>query len=198
MNTLIIFIKNPIKGKVKTRLANTVGDDKALAIYSQLLERTRKITQNIDCKKYLFYSDFVDEQDDWDNSTFIKCLQKGVDLGERMLNAFKLVFEQNNNSKAIIIGSDCAALTDKIVEKGFLALQEKDFVIGPSNDGGYYLLGMNFLFETLFNNKVWSTESVLEDTENDIKMAGHTFEKLEALTDIDLEEDLIELEHLNS
>ena len=112
---LIIFIKNAEKGKVKTRLASTLGDDMALKIYYALLHHTRKVVQALPVNRLLFYSRFIHEGDDWPASDFQKHLQEGNDLGERMVNAFALAFQ--HYQKVIIIGSDCASLTPAIVEE---------------------------------------------------------------------------------
>ncbi|MEN9612710.1 MAG: hypothetical protein RLZZ628_3524, partial [Bacteroidota bacterium] len=94
-NALIIFIKNPQLGRVKTRLARTVGDEKALSIYQQLLSMTRAIVLplNRGVALHLFYDDFINHSDEFDNQCFIKHVQTGKDLGERMQNAFETVFE---------------------------------------------------------------------------------------------------------
>ena len=85
---LIIFIKNPELGKVKTRLAKTMGEKKALEIYKSLLSHTHAITKNVNTDKAVFYSDYVDHSDQWEDSIYLKKVQKGSNLGERMLNAF--------------------------------------------------------------------------------------------------------------
>ena len=86
---LIIFIKNPKKGKVKTRLAATIGEDRALEIYHILLDHTREITKILPQEKLLYYSDSIDEKDNWDSTVYIKKKQKGRDLGKRMKSAFQ-------------------------------------------------------------------------------------------------------------
>ena len=110
---LIIFIKNPEKGKVKTRLANTVGVDKALAIYKALLNHTRKIAENLPVSRFLFYSQYINHEDNWQPEQFNKFLQIEADLGAKMEDAFQKVFQEND--RVIIIGSDCASLTTNIV-----------------------------------------------------------------------------------
>lgn len=184
---LLIFIKNPEKGKVKTRLARTVGKDKALQIYLALLGHTRNIALSLEVERYLFYSNFVDKQDAWSNEGFQKEVQQGQGLGERMTNAFKMVFE--NHSKVVIIGSDCASLNSEIVKKAFEKLDNFPFVIGPAIDGGYYLLGMNTFQATVFENIEWSTEAVFPETIKKIEDLEQTYYLLPELSDIDFEED---------
>ncbi len=187
MPALIIFIKNPVKGKVKTRLAATVGDDKALDIYKILLQHTRRIAMEVDVVRLLFYSDAVVLQDDWPVSHFHKHTQKGNNLGERMAHAFATAFERHK--KAIIIGSDCAALTSAILEGAFAKLDSHDFVIGPATDGGYYLLGMRRWVPTLFEHIEWSTSTVFTETLKKISNMGGTYALLPTLSDVDNEAD---------
>ncbi|MEN0005846.1 MAG: TIGR04282 family arsenosugar biosynthesis glycosyltransferase [Bacteroidota bacterium] len=184
---LIIFVKNPEKGKVKTRLASTVGDERALKIYLALLAHTRNIALAISAKRYLFYSAYVDQQDDWPNGDFQKTLQHNGDLGARMEAAFADCLAENK--KVVIIGSDCASLTATIVQEAFSQLDKYDLVIGPALDGGYYLLGMKTPHPFLFQSMVWSTESVFQETINRITAASLTYATLPTLSDIDYEED---------
>lgn len=188
MNTLIIFIKNPELGKVKTRIAATAGEERAFQIYLELLRHTREVTLSVDAQRLLFYSDFVDETDHWSSTDFQKLVQQGMDLGERMRQSFEVAFSQGA-SKAVIIGSDCAVLTGGIVEAAFRNLDDYPFVIGPSTDGGYYLLGMNAYFPSVFENIEWSTETVLSDSLKKIVELGKNYFLLPELTDIDHEED---------
>lgn len=138
---LIIFIKNAVPGKTKTRLAQSIGDDNALAVYRILLEHTHRITSGLTCATFVFYSDAIMPQDCWQQSGCRQCLQQGNDLGERMRNAFQSVFEQQYQ-KVVIIGSDCYELTSEILQQAFIKLNTTDVVIGPAKDGGYYLLGI--------------------------------------------------------
>jgi len=187
---LIIFIKNPVLGKVKTRLAATIGSEKALAVYQQLLTRTEAITKNLPCEKVVYYSDFIAEDDSWSSLVYQKQLQSGSDLGDRMFNAFKDGFAAGFNS-ICIIGSDCFELTSDIILRAFEKLQQNEVLIGPATDGGYYLLGLTELLPFLFQDKSWSTENVLEQTLQDIKEKGLSVALLPALTDVDEEKDLV-------
>ena len=184
---LIIFIKNPELGKVKTRLAKTVGDEKALAIYKALLEHTRKIAVALSVDRLLFYSQSINKKDDWSKEDFKKALQVKGDLGKKMKSAFKKAFKKHN--KVVIIGSDCASLSPAIVEAAFNQLEEQAFVIGPAMDGGYYLLGMNTFQPSVFEDIEWSTPSVFEKTIERIKELKVAYTVLPTLSDIDYEED---------
>lgn len=188
-NALIIFIKNPVLGKVKTRLAATVGDVTALVVYKELLDHTKKITLLIDADKFLFYDDFLQREDEWSTDRFIKHLQKGNDLGERMYNAFEYTF-LNKYQKVIIIGSDCVDLSASAIEDAYLHLDESNVVIGPAKDGGYYLLGMKELHQSLFKNILWGTSEVLKQTLAICRSQHLNYSLLPTLTDIDVENDL--------
>lgn len=191
---LIIFVRNPVLGKVKTRLARTIGDAKALNIYIELLSHTISITSYILCDKFVYYSDFIDVSDGWDNRIFEKRLQEGHDLGLRMKHAFNELLHSGYD-QVLIIGSDCYQLTPSIIECGFAKLQDADAVMGPSEDGGYYLLGLKNMHEKIFENKSWSTENVSSDTINDLKTAGLSYSLLIPLKDIDVEADLQWMKH---
>ncbi len=165
---LIIFTRNPELGKVKTRLAATIGDEKALKVYKLLIAHTIKITQNITADKYVFYSNNIQVNDAWDNTIFRKKLQKGDDLGMRMKNAFQELFSMGYE-KVLIVGTDIYELTQQDIEEAFTQLKDNKFVIGPAEDGGYYLLGMKEINLPVFENKNWGTQTVLQDTLNDLQ-----------------------------
>lgn len=186
-NTLLIFIKNLEKGKVKTRLASTLGDEKALAIYKALLDHTRKIAQSLEVNRLLFYSNYIIGNDEWPAENFDKQVQEGSGLGDKMSHAFEYAFQKHG--KVIIIGSDCASLTSEIVDEAFQLLNTHPFVIGPAIDGGYYLLGMNYYAPEVFKNIEWSTSSVFQKTIEIIKSLDKTYALLPKLSDIDFEED---------
>lgn len=186
---LIIFVKNLVLGKVKTRLAKDIGAENALIIYQYLLGYTRDITRNLSCAKHLYYSNFIPEADDWSDIVYQKKLQSGTDLGQRMMTAFQQGFEADYDS-ILIIGSDNYELTQPIIEQGFRELERYDFVIGPAKDGGYYLLGMKVLHPSIFENKSWSTDSVLKDTLQSIQKLKSSVYLLPVLNDVDTIADL--------
>ena len=186
-NLLLVFTRNPALGKVKTRLAKTVGDKTALEVYTFLLERTRDIAAKVTADKAVYYSVKIRENDFWDATIFQKYLQVGEDLGIRMLHAFKNGFE-TGYEKVLIIGSDLYDLTAETIENAFIALENNEVVIGPAEDGGYYLLGMNSLEEKVFKNKDWGTETVRKDTLEDLK--DKKVFLLGELNDVDVFEDI--------
>lgn len=145
------------------------------------------MTLSVPTTRFLFYSNEINHQDDWSTDDFNKEVQANGDLGDRIKAAFKKAFETND--QVIIIGSDCASLTTEIVNQGFKALKDHDYVLGPAMDGGYYLLGMKKYTPELFKDMPWSTEKVAEITKDRIKEKGKSCFLLPELSDIDFEED---------
>ncbi|WP_339919894.1 TIGR04282 family arsenosugar biosynthesis glycosyltransferase [uncultured Flavobacterium sp.] len=186
-DALLIFTRNPELGKVKTRLAKTIGNEKALTVYKDLLLHTRNETQAIDCDKFVFYDSEIVENDIWSGTSYQKKLQSNGDLGQRMHDAFKTLFEMGY-SNCIIVGSDLFDLKAIIIETAFKKLLNHEVVIGPAEDGGYYLLGLKKDDHAIFQNKDWGTASVFKATMRDLenKKVG----LLDTLNDIDTFEDL--------
>lgn len=191
---LLIFTRNPELGKVKSRLAATVGDKIALDIYNFLLDHTRQISMKLDVTRHLYYSEEIQPQDAWDNSFFDKRLQQGDDLGERMRHAFRNGLDEGFE-KVIIIGSDIYDLDATDIENAFTALDHSDVVIGPAADGGYYLLGMRVLIPELFENKEWGSATVLKDTLSQLK--GRRTKLLTVKNDVDTFEDIKDVHAFN-
>lgn len=189
-NLLLIFTRNPELGKCKTRLAATVGDKTAMAIYIFLLEHTVTVTKDLKVLKEVYYSEAIREGDLWDPQIYQKELQQGIDLGERMANAFKAGFKAGYKRIAII-GSDLYDLSTEDLANAFKNLHTNDFVLGPASDGGYYLLGMTHFVPAIFKNKVWGTSTVLKDTLTDLK--NKNVYLLETKNDVDVLEDIVDV-----
>jgi uncharacterized protein len=200
-DAIIVFVKNPILGKVKTRLAQDIGEAAALNIYLFLLRHTadtlRQIGTNV--HKFIFFSDFIPESVDFfDKNLFYFRQQRGGTLGERMYNAFEDIFALNYKN-VVIIGSDCYDLRPKHILHAFDILRPSiisdenkhnykknvNFALGAATDGGYYLLGMRQLFRPIFFDKQWSTHTVLADTLADIARANLHADFIDTLNDID-------------
>jgi rSAM/selenodomain-associated transferase 1 len=186
---LLIFVKHPIPGQVKTRLAATMGNEGAVAIYQQLLAYSCEISKEITADKAVFYGNQIPETDLWKKAGYQRFLQEGEDLGARMLQAFVWGFDQGYE-RILIMGSDCPHLDAAHLEQAFLQLQTHDAVLGPAKDGGYYALGLRKLFPDLFLQKEWSTQSVFTSTLNDLMRSEKSFYLLPTLSDVDHEEDL--------
>lgn len=190
-NLLLIFTRNPEMGKCKTRLAKTIGDEAALNIYKFLLQHTVDITKNLNFERQVWYTEKVWKDDVWDNTIYNKKLQQGTDLGERMAHAFLEGFEKGYE-KIVIVGSDMFDLDQHTIESAFLALNDSDFVVGPAQDGGYYLLGMKKWIPDLFKDKDWGKNTVLRDTMTDLK--NEKIHLLNTRNDIDVYEDIEHIE----
>ena len=142
--------------------------------------------EKINAQCYLYYSDQI-ELDAWSETTFIKKVQSGIDLGDRMSNAFHEVLQIH--SKAIIIGSDCPYITSLLLNQAFNLLTTKDIIIGPAVDGGYYLLGMKSNIDSVFKSMPWSESSLYEKTIEKLNQLNFTHSSLIQLEDIDTEEE---------
>lgn len=182
---LVIFAKNPQKGKVKTRLANDIGKTEALNWYVRLLKRTEGTVQGLTAEKTVFWSNAIPMHPPaFYRDEFDSAVQTGEGLGERMSNALKGHFRKGYNSM-LIIGTDCWDLRPKHIEAAYNALKTNDVVIGPAKDGGYYLLGINSFNESLFEDIAWSTGEVTKQTIEKCEKQGLSYQLLEALSDVD-------------
>ena len=186
-NLLIIFTRNPVLGKVKTRLAKTVGDKTALDIYTFLLKKTKEITLDSPCDKVVYYSEKIIKNDIWNCNSFRKEVQFGEDLGAKMKNSFYDAFE-NNYRKVVLIGSDIYDLESYHINEAFKKLETNDVVMGPALDCGYYLIGLKKMHPKIFDNKKWGSSTVRKDTLKNLeKVDVHL---LPILNDVDVIEDI--------
>ena len=189
-SALIIFQKKPEPGNVKTRLANTIGNKKAAEVYRYLLDHTHRQAVLLGVPVFVFFE--KEEQLEYLlNHNYYSALQAKGNLGDKMKAAFWEVFQQGYK-KAVIIGTDCLELEAEILNEAFHALESHEVVLGPALDGGYYLLGMKKLYPQLFENKNWSTSTVLADTMADIDRLGLNVHLSKTLADVDVYQDLSE------
>jgi rSAM/selenodomain-associated transferase 1 len=199
IQALAIFCKTPERGFVKTRLAASLGDQKALEIYLDLLKITDKETKPFSSSRHLFLVSALEDSVEKMRSTlqqqdlFIDpkinfAIQQGEDLGQRMFAAFKNLFK--NHRSVVLIGCDLPDLTSALISKAFDALQSNDLVIGPSFDGGYYLIGLKKEIPGLFKEISWSSEKVLKQTLERAERLSLKVQLLEKLRDIDTLDDL--------
>jgi len=186
---LIIFLRKPELGKVKTRLADTLGAEKALAVYETLLDHTLKCSAKLDVERVAWSTGNGDVTELLAPYDFAVYEQRGNDLGERMEFAFDQAFI-NGNSPVLIIGTDCPGISQELLEQALAALQDHDAVLGPARDGGYYLLGLKRPFNAVFRGIQWSTDTVAQDTINVLKSHALTVQLLPVLIDVDTEQDL--------
>lgn len=183
---VLVFQKNAILGKVKTRLASGMGEARALEIYRHLTQSTYSVLEDMSAPVWTYFSDFIPETV---NTSIAKSfVQEGHDLGERMANAFARSFELGMD-KVVLIGTDCPTLQSHHLHEAFEALTHSDLVVGPATDGGYYLIGMKRRADYLFEGISWSTAEVLSQTLAVAKAHGLLPTLLEELSDIDTQED---------
>ncbi len=193
-DALIIFTKFPHPGKVKTRLAATIGHEKAIKFFKVCAENIFNIAHGLNksIETYLFYQSTKNLQaiKKWIGKEFTFLPQSGGDLGNKMTKAFEKVFEKGK-SKAIIVGTDIPDIDSNLLRDAFKALDSHDIVIGPSYDGGYYLLGMKKFIPGLFVNIEWSTDSVYNSTVKIINNLNYNYFELPRLHDVDTEMELL-------
>ena len=183
---VLVFQKNEVLGKVKTRLASRMGDLRALEIYRHLIQSTYFVLEDVLAPVWTYYSDFIPETI---NPPIAKSfVQEGQDLGERMANAFARSFE-SGMEKVVLIGTDCPTLQSQHLNQAFEALTHSDLVLGPATDGGYYLIGMKRKADYLFEGISWSSAEVLSQTLAVASANGLDFTLLDELSDIDTQED---------
>ncbi|MEC3906822.1 TIGR04282 family arsenosugar biosynthesis glycosyltransferase [Tamlana sp. 2201CG12-4] len=183
---VIVFVKNIKLGKVKTRLAKTIGNQAAFEVYSELVKVTENATKNLSADLRIYFSDAIIETK-WQHA--YKRVQQGSNLGERMKNAFHEGFEDGYNH-IVLIGSDLPEINATHINQGLEKLKEKEVVFGPAEDGGYYLIGLNKMQGFIFDNKPWSQSHLLEETLKELEQKNINFATLATLNDIDTFEDL--------
>lgn len=191
-NGLIIFQKNAVLGQVKTRISARMGDQKALDIYQRLTDHTHQICKHINASKFLYFSDFFPDEILFEKYNYSKTIQSGFDLGSRMKNAFRELFE-NDFEKVVLIGTDCGELQSRHIEEAFELLEIHDAVLGPARDGGYYLVGMKRQIPGFFEEIPWSTPQVLLLTLEKLENLTIRYGLLDLLSDVDEWEDWINL-----
>lgn len=194
-NNLIIFVKYPERGKVKTRLADEIGDEKATRIYSIISKYIiKKFSNSKDYNTTVFYSprDRKSEIEDWLKQFSLELFpQNGNTLGERISNAFENIISRGARN-VVIIGTDCVHITLEDIDSTFEILNENvpHVVIGPANDGGYYLLGTNIYIKELFSDIDWSTQRVLNQTIEKVNNSKLNYTLKNELSDIDYMKDI--------
>lgn len=187
---LLIFARNPELGKVKTRLAQGIGNKAALEVYRHLLQHTRNTIAPLPLHAQVYYSQYIEQQDMWPEARFEKRVQQGANLGMRMQNAFAEAYAEGYK-KVAVIGTDLLELEASHIEQAFEALSgQNQSVIGPASDGGFYLLALRQMVESLFTNQQWGTPKVLPETRHRLIKAGMPPYLLPELNDIDTLDDL--------
>lgn len=190
---ILLFVKSPIEGQVKTRLAARLGHETARRLYESFVLDTLEIVNALDIHVRICFlpADAENEFKQWLGTEYEYFPQAGRDLGQRMRNAFSEAFDDGLN-EVVVIGSDIPDLPAEYLEQAFTALGDSDVVLGPSSDGGYYLIGFSrdsFIPEA-FDNISWSTADVLEQTKEILNRQVRRTHMLPQWNDIDTAEDL--------
>jgi rSAM/selenodomain-associated transferase 1 len=187
-HALLVFAKYPEPGKVKTRLAKDIGKEEAARIYSGMAETIIHNLSKSSKYKTIIFFDPPERKTDFENwlqnNGYNLLPQDGKSLGEKMANAFIKAFSLGAK-KVVIIGTDCIEVSDDIISQAFDTLHRVDVVLGPAEDGGYYLLGLKGPISEIFNDIHWSTSNVLNQTLKKLEGKGLKFELLKTLRDID-------------
>ncbi len=184
---IILFCKEPILGKVKSRLAIDIGDERTLEIYKKLLEHTLDIITRGDINFTIFVAEAL-ETDFFNKYKGRIYIQEGKFFGDRLYNAIKLRLQ--HSEQIVIIGSDCPELKVEHLLLAHEYLTDNDMVIGPALDGGFYLLGTRSISRQIFKDIVWSSNSVRIQLLQNAHSKGLKTVELDFLTDIDTYEDL--------
>lgn len=189
---LLVFVRAPRPGTVKTRLAAEVGDGAALAVYRRLAEHTLAAARGMDevrLRVHYTPADAGAEVAAWLGQGPRYLPQAEGTLGERMRAAFAEAFAEGAG-RAAIVGSDLPGLSAGLLRRAFRLLDERDAVVGPARDGGYYLLGLRRPVDGVFDGIAWSTPEVLAATLRRLRRAGIEPALLEELADVDRAADL--------
>lgn len=197
-----LFAKSWDPGTVKTRLAKTLGNDRAAEIFLELLTlNLGRFAQSADrrvigysppgeatLKRFESLVGDIKPRPAWNFAP-----QSDGDLGTRMSTFFRQQFEIHGaGSRVVLIGSDALQLMPRHIDQAFELLNDHDVVFGPSTDGGYYLVGMSVMNDRIFQDVAWSMETVLEQSLERCESSGSSVAQLEPLTDIDNETDLLQ------
>lgn len=193
---ILLFIKAPVKGQVKTRLAAALGEDAALELYQRFVLDILDALEQTGVPVRICYSppDSGKAVTGWLGPERQYQPQEGRDVGERMADAFQQAFS-GGISRALLIGSDIPDLPPAVFSEAFRALDGNDAVIGPARDGGYYLVGFrsDTFLPDIFRGIEWSTDTVLTNTLSVFAREGRTVHRLPPWQDVDTIEDLTHL-----
>ena len=196
---LCVFTKSPVAGKVKTRLVPALGINEATALYKSLIIRTLETALEssihqvkLYCSPTIEHPDLQHYSEEYNVQLYI---QTGNDLGEKMHRA--LDHELKEFDYAIVLGCDCPWLKPEDIDEACLQLENGvKTVIGPAQDGGYYLLGLRDSSRWLFSTMPWGTPKVLQETRARLSKRNIKWSELTEYSDLDVAEDLADYESL--
>jgi len=188
----LIFVKQPEAGRVKTRLGRSIGFEKAARLYAHLAGFVwQEIRKYEDCEHWVLFepASALDAIRIWLPDADRYLVQADGDLGRRLLGAFAAA-QDGSRRGVVAVGSDVPRLRASDLAQAFEALRSHDAVIGPADDGGYWLIGLSRSFPEIFKGISWSTSTVAAETIELLEKHGRTYTRLRALRDIDEVSDL--------
>jgi rSAM/selenodomain-associated transferase 1 len=192
-DAILVFVRAPEAGRVKTRLAAEIGDEAALRIYRRLAEHAvaeaRALGAEAAVRIHYTPAEGGEMVRGWLGGDAAYLPQGDGDLGARMRTAFEAAFAAGH-PRVLIVGSDLPELSAEVLRRALRLLDAHPAVVGPAADGGYYLLGLREMVPGVFDGIAWSTGEVLAATLTRLRAAGCEPALLETLRDVDVAADL--------
>ncbi len=195
-NALLIFLRYPDAGKVKRRLSEEVGSERAAEVYEKLIRRTLGVACDFkrrapEARVVLFHTpqDAVEKLKNKFSGPWEFCPQQGEHLGERMANALRAAFATGAN-KAVLIGTDLSDIEATDIEGAFRNIGEKVAVLGPAADGGFYLIGTDRPIDAPLDFSTWGTGEVFPRTVRELEANGFRIHLAAERHDVDCKSDL--------
>jgi rSAM/selenodomain-associated transferase 1 len=189
------MMKYPEVGKVKLRIAESVGEEAATGLYRCFIQDTLTTVQSLDIPYHIAVHppESVEQFQQWLGASYQFLQQKGMNLGERLRNGFLTMF-QKGYRQVIALASDSPDLPLETVQNAVSSLQTHKVVIGPASDGGYYLIGFSndYFIPEVFEDISWSTETVFQETLSRIESVTNLVNVLPEWSDIDTRSDLMQ------
>jgi uncharacterized protein len=196
----LLFMKYPEPGKVKTRLSSEVSQDFVVKLYRRFILDILSSLENLEERLVICFSPPEREEElmAWLGLNRNYLAQEGEDMGQRMCGCFRELFSQGFE-RAVLIGADSPDLPPAILREAMAALEDNDAVLGPSTDGGYYLIGFTRegFHPAIFEGLSWGTNRVLAETRALLEAEGRKVHHLQEWRDVDTREDLLEFFNRN-
>ncbi len=190
---VILFVKLPERGKVKSRLSRDMDWDFVLHLYDCMVQDMITMLKRSGVPFLICYDPpgALEQMERWLGREYSYSPQTGNDLGERMEHAFARTF-QEGIERVLLVGSDIPGLSRAVIAEAFESLAAQDAVIGPARDGGYYLIGFqkNGFDASIFRDMIWSTDAVYGETVMRLRGKNRKVHVLQQCTDVDTKEDL--------
>ena len=192
---IIIFSRLPIGQETKTRLATLLNESQRenlhVAMWADIFSEVMNLSGNINIFLYWTGSGDINNYKKFIPENFILRQQTGSNLGEKMNNAMREIFNSGYNC-VVLIGSDIPSVRHENIECAFDLLNHSDVVIGPSEDGGYWLIGVKKFIPEVFNisESKWGNSSVLDSTIKKLNDSGIIYNLADTLQDLDTPDDI--------